>query len=180
MAGALRHWARAIGAARSGQTEEATSAVGELESIAAELQDADSVWARNTSEVLRREAAAWLALARDDEQKALELMRSAAALEDETDKSGLSPGRVLPAHEMLADMLLQLGRPAQALAEYETSAEHAPQRYNTYLGAARAAVEAKQPEKARTYYERLLELVVPESSRAGVEEAKSYLQAPSA
>lgn len=176
MAVALRHWTATLGAARSGQVDKAEAQLAELEGIAASLQESGDVWARNTSEVLRREAAAWLALARGNEDQALELMHSAAALEDETDKSGLSPGRPLPSHEMLADMLMQLGRHEQALAEYRTSLEHAPRRYNSILGAARAAAETGRPDVAGRYYEKLLDLAVTDSARPGVEEARDYLQ----
>ena len=69
----------------------------------------------------------------------LELLRSATDLEDETDKNGVSPGRVLPAHEQLGDMLAELGRPQEALAEYEASLGQVPRRFNSYVGAARAA-----------------------------------------
>ena len=126
---ALRYWARVVGAARSGQIEQAERDLVELERLAREMASAQTVWARNTSEVLRLQAAAWLTLAKDEPDRALELMRSAADLESKTDKSGLSPGRVLPAHEQLGDMLAEVGRPQEALAEYAASLSQAPRRF---------------------------------------------------
>ena len=131
----LRYWVRVVGAARSGQIEQAERDLVELERLAKEMASVADVWARNTAEVLRLQATAWLALAKDESDRALELMRAAAELEGQTDKSGLSPGRVLPAHEQLGDMLAQLDRPQEALAEYEASISQAPRRFNTYLGA---------------------------------------------
>ncbi len=176
---ALRYWARALGAARSGQIEQAEAELAELTRVASDLQNHDQVGARNRGEVLRREAAAWLALANGDEDGAETLMRSAAELEDETDKSGVSPGRVLPAHEQLADMLMEVGRPQEALAEYQTSLTHATRRYNSFIGAARAAVAAEQNDVARSYYEKLLQLAASDSPRADLDEARGFLDVAS-
>lgn len=170
---ALRHWARAVGAARSGDLEAAAREAALVEKIAAELRDDPEVWARNTTEVLRLEAASWLALATGDAERALRLMRAAAALEDETDKSSLSPGRVLPVHEQLGDMLMEIGHPEEALEEYEISLQHASRRLNSLYGAARAARAAGREDVAEAYYRQLLELVDPESPRAALAEARS-------
>jgi tetratricopeptide (TPR) repeat protein len=96
-------------------------------------------------------------------------MRSAADLEDSTDKHPVTPGSVLPAREQLADLLLELGKPDQALAEYEASLRSAPARLNSYLGAARAAARAGQKDKAKTYGDRLVAVCngsVPDRARA--------------
>ncbi len=172
---ALIYWARAVGAARSGQIDAAEQALARVEKIAAELSSDVNVWARNTAEVLRLEANAWLALAKVDGQAALRLMRAAADVEDETDKSSLSPGRVLPVHEQLADLLMELGRPTEALREYEISLEHAGQRFNSNYGAAKAARAAGQPEVARRYYRQLLQLTAQDSPRAELDEARAFL-----
>ncbi len=174
---ALRYWVRAVGAARSGQIEQAGQDLVRLTGIAAELEEHRNVWARNTSEVLRLEAAAWLALAQGENEQALALMRTAAELEDETDKSGLSPGRVLPVHEQLGDMLMELGRPAEAQQEYETSLQHARHRFNSIYGAARAARAAGDEEAARGHYQKLLELASPDSARPEVQEARVQISA---
>jgi tetratricopeptide (TPR) repeat protein len=172
---ALRYWARAIGASRSGQIEMAEQSLARLTEIAVDLKEHPRVWARNTTEVLRREAAAWIALAKGENEQALELMRSAAALEDETDKSPLSPGRVLPAHEQLGDMLMELGYAAEAQREYEISLGHARERFNSIYGAARAAQAAGDMEAARDYYQQLTDLTVSDSPRVELEEATQVL-----
>jgi len=175
---ALRYWARAVGAARSGQIEQAERDLVELERLASEMQGAETVWARNTSEVLRLQATAWLALAKDEPERALALLRSATDLEDETDKNGVSPGRVLPAHEQMGDMLAELGRPQEALAEYEASLGQVPRRFNSYVGAARAAQAVGEPDVARRYYEQLLELAAEDSTRSELVEARDAISAP--
>ena len=172
---ALRYWARAVGAARSGSTGQAERDLLDVERLAVEIASSENVWARNTAEVFRLQATAWLALAMNDADRALELMRAAVELESQTDKSGLSPGRVLPAHEQLGDMLAELGRPREALAEYQASMDEAPRRFNTYLGAARAADEAGEPEMAREYYEALLELASEQGTRVELAEARDAI-----
>ena len=172
-AAALRYWARAVGSARSGLVEQAQHDLGEVERLANQMAGQERVWGRNTAEVFRLQAAAWLALAKDEPDRAEDLMRSAVELEDRTDKSSISPGRVLPAHEQLGDLLHALDRPEEALAEYEESMNHAPRRFNTYVGAARAATAAGQPDVARDYYQKLIELVSEESTRAELAEARN-------
>jgi tetratricopeptide (TPR) repeat protein len=172
---ALRHWARAVGAARSGRLEQAAADLGELTALAMTMKASEDVWARNTGEVLRGQAAGWLAFARGQHDKALELLSAAAELEDQTDKSGLSPGRVLPAHEQLGDMLMELDRPAEALPQYEESLKHAPNRFHSYLGAARAADAAGNVEVAKAYYQKLRDLVVESSPLPARAEAIEFL-----
>ena len=85
-------------------------------------------------------------------------MRSAADMEDKTEKHPVSPGRLIPARELLGDMLLEGGRPADALAEYEASQSRDPNRYRCYWGAGTAAVQAGNKDKARQHYTKLVEL----------------------
>jgi tetratricopeptide (TPR) repeat protein len=94
----------------------------------------------------------------EEDDEAAALARSAADLEDSTDKHPVTPGSVLPAREQLADLLLEEGQPAAALAEYERSLRSAPARFNSYDGAARAAERAGKKEEAKAYRDRLLHL----------------------
>lgn len=170
---ALRYWARAVGSARIGQIEQAQHDLAEVERLANHMAGQERIWGRNTAEVFRLQATAWLALATGEPDRAEELMRLAVQLEDQTDKSSISPGRVLPAHEQMGDLLFEIDRPKEALAEYEESMKYAPRRFNTYVGAARAAKAAGQAIVAREYYQRLLELVSDASMRAEVAEARN-------
>jgi tetratricopeptide (TPR) repeat protein len=103
-------------------------------------------------------------------------MRKAADLEDTMDKHAATPGAVLPARELLGDLLLELGQPDQALAEYEAVLESAPGRFRSVHGAARAAEEAGDLERARTYYAELDALAAhAEGSRPELKEAREFL-----
>lgn len=155
---AIVHFARAVGAARSGDLVAARDALAKLTAIQTALQGQKGFdWASQV-EVQRREAAAWLARAEKKNAEAVALMRSAADLEDSTDKHPVTPGAILPAREQLADLLAELGRPAAALTEYEASLNAAPARFNSYRGAESAALRAKQKQKATDYRQRLVAL----------------------
>ncbi len=171
----ITHFARAIGAARSGDPALAREAVAKLEALRKRLVGKDAYWAEQV-EIQRRAAAAHLALAEGKKEDALALARSAADLEDSTDKHAVTPGAILPAREMLADMLIELGQPKQALAEYEASLATAPGRFQGLLGAARAAGRAGEAEKARRYYENVAALCEgSDGSRPELLEVKAKL-----
>jgi len=168
---AIVHFARAVGAARSGDVATARRAVDTLTAIQRALQGRKGFdWATQV-EIQRRAAAAWLARAQRNDDQALALMRSAAALEDSTDKHPVTPGAILPAREQLADLLLELGNSDQALREYETSLRTAPARFNSYLGASQAAALAGQKDTASAYAARVSSLcdgqVPPRGALAG-------------
>ena len=155
---AIVHFARAVGASRSGDLEAARRDVATLAEIQAALKGQKGFdWATQV-EIQRRAAAGWLARAEKKDTEALALMRSAADLEDSTDKHPVTPGSILPAREQLADLLLELGQPAPALAEYRSSLRSAPERFNSYAGAARAAERAGDKQEAKALQERLASL----------------------
>lgn len=153
---AIVHFARAVGAARSGDVSTARQAVARLDTIRAELAGQKGFdWATQV-EIQRPAAAAWLARAEARNDEALSLLRSAADLEDSTDKHPVTPGSVLPAREQLADLLLELGKPEAALVEYQASLRVAPARFNSYLGAAQAAERAGRKDQAKEFNDRLM------------------------
>jgi tetratricopeptide (TPR) repeat protein len=155
---AIVHFARAIGAARSGDLENARQALAKLTAIQTSLQGQKGFdWATQV-EIERRAAAGWLARAEKKDEEALALLRSAADLEDSTDKHPVTPGAVLPAREQLADLLAELGRHPEALAEYTRSLKTAPARYNSLLGLAQAAERTGDAAKAKEYYGQLAAL----------------------
>ena len=152
------HFARAVGGARSGDLETARRAVSKLAEIQAALKGQKGFdWAAQV-EVQRLVAAGWLARAEKRDADAIALMRSAAELEDSTDKHPVTPGSILPAREQLADLLAEVGQAAAALVEYQASLRVAPARLNGYEGAARAAEVSGRKEEARAFRERLLAL----------------------
>src|SRR5712671_3827490 len=155
---AIVHFARAVGGARSGDLEAARREVATLAEIQAALKGQKGFdWATQV-EIQRLAAAGWLARAENKNAEALALMRSAADLEDSTDKHPVTPGSILPAREQLADLLSELGQPAAALAEYEASLRSAPARFNSYDGAAKVAERAGKKQEAKAFRERLVAL----------------------
>jgi tetratricopeptide (TPR) repeat protein len=175
---AITRVARALGAARSGDPAAARSEVEQLSALhktmSATQQDYD--WATQI-EVQRLAASAWLAHAEKRDTDALRDMRAAADTEDRTEKSPVTPGSVLPARELLGDLLAELNRPAQALLEYEASLKIAPRRFNSIYGAARAAELSGDRTKATARYRELLELCSPGgSARPELQTARAFLK----
>jgi tetratricopeptide (TPR) repeat protein len=176
-AGAHIHFARAVGAARMGDTASARQEVEKLAAIRQELVEVkgDYDWAKQI-DIGHRVASAWLAHAEGKPEEALLLMRGAADLDDATDKHPVTPGAILPAREQLGELLLELKQPTQALQEFETSLRSAPNRFNGVYGAARAAKLASDQKKARAYYGKLVALVIhADSARPEIKEAKAFL-----
>jgi tetratricopeptide (TPR) repeat protein len=126
-------------------------------------------------EVQRLTAAAWIAFAKGNREAALDLMRAAADLEDKSEKSAVSPGRLVPAHELLGDMLLESGKPAEALAEYERSQVRDPNRFRSLYGAGQAAAQSGNRDKARYYFSKLIDMARSGDLRPEMEKARQYL-----
>ncbi len=180
---AITQFARAIGAARSGRLDEARAAVGRLADIHAALVQSPVPgpydWAGNV-ESLRLAAQAWVAYAEGRKDEALALARSAADLDEKVGKHPVTPGAILPPRELLGDMLLEMGRPGEALAAYEASLGEAPRRFNSLYGAARAAAASGRPDEARDFYTVLLGQCVAGSPRPELVEAKAYVSGKAA
>jgi hypothetical protein len=124
------HFARAIGAARSGNLPIARDAIAHLESLHRSLVDQKSAYWAEQVEIQRSAAAAWLAHAKHEETEALRLAREAAAIEARTEKHPVTPGAIVPARELLAELLLETGHPAEALTEIDRDLASAPNRKN--------------------------------------------------
>ena len=177
---AITYFSRAIGAAKSGQPERAQEALGTLREVQVGLAQSPPPgpydWAGQV-EAMRLTAAGIVArsLGRDDE--ALRLLRSGAELDEKTGKHPVTPGAVLPPRELLADVLLETGRAAEALAEYEAALRNAPNRFNSLAGAGRAAGRAGKPERAVELYGRLIEMTVKGAKRPELTEARRVVAA---
>lgn len=146
---AVTHFARAIGAARGGDTADARNALAALASVDDALAQARvPIWP-GTVHAQRLAASAWLALAEADTTSALQLASEAADLEEATPKHPVTPGAILPARELQGDLLLAVGRPAEALAAYTAALARAPKRARGLAGAIRAATRAGDQATAR-------------------------------
>ena len=150
-ADAVTHFARALGAARTGRAAAANTDIAQLVVLRDTLRVAkDSYWAEQV-EIQRRGASAWVALAEGRTDEALTLMREAADMEDATEKAAVTPGPIKPARELLGEMLMELKRPAEALVAFETTLTKEPNRFRATYGAARAANAAGQTAKASSH-----------------------------
>ncbi len=170
---AITVYGRAVGSARSSALDEAARHVAELESLRDGTKD--SYWSRQI-EVLRLEAAGWLARARGGSDNAVELFRAAVALEESMEKSPVTPGPLIPAREQLGELLVALGRPAEGLVEFQTALTAAPNRFNGLYGAGIAARDAGKSDEARKYFATLVQMCVPGASRPELETARRYLE----
>jgi tetratricopeptide (TPR) repeat protein len=174
-AAAVRHFARGIGAARSGDAVRATREAEALAAISEALRPRDAYWAQIV-EAQRLAVSAWAAHAAGDDEEALRLARQAAELEDQQEKHPVTPGPLLPARELLGDLLLELGRPAEARQAYAQTLEREPNRARTLFGGARAAELAGDREAARGYYRELVQLMAgADGDRAELITARRFL-----
>jgi hypothetical protein len=173
---AVTHFARAMGSARTGNVANAQKDIEKLESLQDVLVKAkDSYWAKQV-DIQRRAATAWFLLTERKNDEALQLMQSAADLEDSTDKHPVTPAPIQPARELLGEMLLEVGDPARALKEFEGSHRIEPNRFRGLYGAAKAAQASGDHEKARHYYTKLVSLCErADTERPEIKEAKAYL-----
>ncbi|HEY7369032.1 MAG TPA: hypothetical protein VIA29_04030 [Thermoanaerobaculia bacterium] len=176
IAEAMTAWARARGAIHTGDRAAAAAEIARLRAIRDRLAGAAQAYDWSVPvEILRLEAAGWLARADGKNDEALSLLRDAAAREDATDKHAVSPGWIVPAREQLAEVLLEIGRPGDALKEYEAAIAVAPNRFNALAGAAVAAKAADNMAAATKYSARLIEIASPSSKRPELVAARAFM-----
>ena len=156
---ALRRFTRAIGAARSGRTEAAGAEVAKLNTIARDLATRGDPYWSSVVGIKRDAAAAWVQFATGDTSGALATARAAADTEEVTDKHPVTPAELLPARELLGDMLLEVGRYPEARAEYQATLLRETGRARSMFGAARAAELAGNRAAATEGYRQFLKLM---------------------
>lgn len=158
---AIHHFARALGAS---QTKDFVKAEQEIEilkklhqNLIAQNNRSKTIQIKQV-EIQIKTSQAWLSFRRDDLKSGLLLMQEAVEIEKVTSKHPITPGDVLPAIELLGDMLLELNKPEKALAAYEENLKVHPNRFNGIYGAAIAAKQFGDNKKATLYFKQLLEL----------------------
>lgn len=155
---ALVYFARSLGASHVGDLAKARASIDSLESIRDRLAKAgEAYWAEQVA-IQRLGAQAWVAMAERKSDEALALMREAAGREDATEKNAVTPGPLAPARELLGDMLMDLGRPAEALVEYRATLTKEPNRFRAIYGAMRAASASGDNAGKAQYAAQLTEL----------------------
>jgi hypothetical protein len=173
---AITHFARGLGFARTGDITSATAEAAELQKIREQLAAQNNTYWSNQTEVQQLAVAGWTALAQGNRDGALKLMRAAADLEDSMEKHIVTPSPVVPARELLGEMLLEVGQAAEALPAFEASAQREPNRLRGLYGSARAAALSGDRAKAKLYYSKLVALTEKsDGSRPELQQAKAYL-----
>lgn len=175
---AITYFARAMGAARSGDSVAAQADIEKLTALRETLEKAkQSYWAEQV-EVQILGAKAWVAQGQGNKDEALKFMRGAADIEDGSAKHVAMENRLYPMRELLGDMLMEQGQPAAALKEYEVSLKNAPGRLRGFYGAAKAADAIGEKKKATAYFGQLARLTrAADSDRDEMREMKQYLAA---
>jgi tetratricopeptide (TPR) repeat protein len=161
---AVSHFARALGAARSGNPDAARIDIARLVEIRDKLREAKNDYWAGQVDVQQQEAAAWVLYAEGKYDEALAKMSDAVDAEDKTEKSPVTPGPLAPARELYGFMLLDRGKPQEALAAFEATMAKEPNRYNGYVGAAQAAQALGDTAKAKANYEKLVALAADSNS----------------
>ncbi len=175
---AITHFARALGSARAGNIAEARAGIEELTRIEQTVREReqDYDWGEQV-EVQRLTALAWLKHAEGNQASALRSMRAAADLEDGTEKHPVTPGPVLPARELLGELLMELDQPKRALPEFERVLQSSPNRFNAIYGAARAAELSRDRKKAEERYSELLHSCGhADAQRLELQNAQAFLE----
>ena len=173
---AISHFARALGAARSGNPEAAKADVAKLAELSGKLREAkDAYWAEIV-DIQRQVAAAWVLHAEGKHDEALKAMSAAADAEDKTEKHAVTPGPLAPARELYGYMLLERGMAKEALAAFEATKAKEPNRYHGFAGAAQAADKLGDKAKARENYQKLIALTAnADADRPEIAAARKFL-----
>lgn len=176
---AITWFARGLGAARSGQAGAAVESAAALEKIRQQLLKAtEGYWAVQV-QIQQLEVLAWTSLVNGKKEEALRQLRSAAELEDGTEKSAVTPGPLAPARELLGEMLLAMNQPAPALEQFEATLKKEPRRFRALLGAARSAQLSGAGDASRRYYRELLDTCVHADTPGRPELTEARLQVES-
>jgi tetratricopeptide (TPR) repeat protein len=173
---AITYFARAVGAARSGDPAAAKADIAKLGEFKDKLSQAkDAYWAGQV-DIQRQIANAWVLYAEGKREEALSAMSAAADAEDKTEKHPVTPGVPKPARELYGEMLLESGMAKDALAAFEATLKKEPNRLGATVDAARAAEKAGDPAKAREYYEKVVAIAGgADKTRTDVSDARAFL-----
>ena len=168
---------RLLGAVHIGDSLSASKELAALKKFRQNLLDQKDVYKAGQVEIQVKASEAWILLQAGKKNDAIASMTLAADLEDKTAKHPVTPGEVIPARELLGDLLLQVNAPAKALIAYEADLKRHPERFNGLYGAGLAAERSGLPGKARYYYQKLVDLAdTSNSARREIILARDYLE----
>jgi hypothetical protein len=170
------YFARALGAARMRDTASARKYLQQMDALYERLLQNQDKYSAELVDIQRTSVIAWILYSQGKQEDALRQMRAAAAREDATEKLPVTPGVLVPARELLGEMLLEAKQPAPALEAFETSLKFASQRLNSLVGAARSAQLGGDRQKAAGYYAQLVaNCPQPNPQISEIREAKDFL-----
>ena len=173
---AITYFARALGAARSGNPDAAKADIAKLAEMRDKLVEAKVGYWPEIVDIERQIATAWMLYADGKYDDAVQAMSAAADAEDKTEKSPVTPGPLMPARELYGYMLLERAMPKEALAAFEATLAKERNRFNTYTGAAKAAQALGDTGKAKAYYQELIALAsAGDNDRPVLPEAKAFV-----
>jgi len=176
-ANGIIHFTRVLGAVHSGDLKNAKIDMEKLNNCYQILLNKNDPYMANQVNIMVNAANAWIHFYENKKEQALTLMTESANLEYKTEKQPLTPCEVLPAQELLGDLLLKLGKFPEALEAYELNLKIRPNRFNGLYGAAVAAEQSGNKEKAKDYYNQLIELAKDSNSnRPELLEAKAFIE----
>lgn len=171
------HFTRALGAAHVGELNMAEKELEVLKSLQGELVKHNDDYKADQVMIQVKATQAWMEFAKGNHEMALRYMKESALLEDNTEKHPVTPGEVIPARELLGDLLLALNHSQEALVAYEMALKNSPNRFNGLYGAAIAAKTLGDTQKASRYFELLVQITESSlSDRPEVAEAKIFIQ----
>ena len=174
---AITHFTRLLGSVHMGNIESADAELGNLITIQDTLTQQKDIYKANQVQIQIETGKAWILYEQGKNKDALRLMNAAADREDKTEKHPVTPGEVLPAMELLGDMLLQMNEPGKSLEAYESDLKKHPNRFNGLYGAGLAAERINKPDKTNFYFQQLVGIANSGSSnRPELKAAKLFLK----
>lgn len=156
---AIVHFTRLLGSVNTANLRAAKNELKVLNHIHDTLLNLKDTYKANQVAIQIKTSEAWIQLKEGKNSEALMLMQLAADMEDKTEKHPVTPSEVIPARELLGDMLLQLNKPKEALEAYEANLKKHPNRFNALYGAGLAAQKSGNTQKSKTYFQQLLNIV---------------------
>ncbi len=173
---AIFHFTRLLGDVHIGNMDSAGVELKKLNLIHDTLVIEKDMYKANQVEIQIKISNAWMLYREGKNKKALELMNSAADMEDATEKHPVTPGEVAPARELLGDMLMEMGNSAKAFAVYQENLKRRPNRFNGLYGAGLGAERSGDTGKARFYFQQLSDQSATNSTRTELADARVFLK----
>ena len=176
---AIFHFTRVLGSVHIDKMKEAKMEVDNLKALHNILSKQKNMSREAAQVAVQINASeAWINYKEGNNNEALKLMTAAADMEDATEKHPVTPGEIIPARELLGDLLLEMNKPALALEAYKSVLKTHPNRLNGLYGAGVAAQKSGNKEEAIAQFKKLATTTTPNSTRQEVQNARSFLNSP--